>query len=444
MNYREALDYLERRTRFEGTRHGGPPPKMPTAGAVDGLDLNGITDLMRVLGDPHTAYRTLHITGTNGKGSTARFSSALLRGTGLSVGTYTSPDLERVNERIVWDGNIISDEDFGRIIGLIADVEHLLTTNPGRFEILTAAAFVWFAEMGVEVAVIEVGLLGRFDATNIISSDVAVITNIGKDHTDGAPRWEEAVAKEKAGIIKPGSRVVLGSDFGPLRSIVEAEQTDVDLWAFGTDFDVEHNEVAVGGRVATIRTRFSLFDDLYIPFHGPHQAQNLATAIAAVEAFFDRGLERDLVDEAVATVELPGRFEVMPGSPMVILDGAHNPHGAAAALETLTTEFARLGSWILVVGFLVGKDAVEMLDALDAQDFDAVIICQPTWSRAQDAYEVAEQARTLGIEAEVVPDPTEAFLRAKAVAAEDDLIFVAGSLYVVGEIRPVARSVETG
>ncbi|MEZ5341979.1 MAG: folylpolyglutamate synthase/dihydrofolate synthase family protein [Acidimicrobiales bacterium] len=442
MNYREALDYLDRRTRFEGTRHGAAPPKMPTAGATEGLDLHAITDLMRVLGDPHTAYRTIHITGTNGKGSTARFASALLKATGLSVGTYTSPNIERINERLVWDGNYITDADFARVIGLIADVEHLLETNPGRFEILTAAAFVWFAELGVEAAVIEVGLLGRFDATNVIDADVAVITNIGKDHTDGEANWEQAVAREKAGIIKPDGRVVLGSVFGDLREIVEAEQPDLEIWEFDHDFFVDRNEVAVGGRVADIRTTFANYEDLYIPFHGSHQAQNVATALAAVEAFFGRSLDRDLVDEAIASVELPGRFEVVSRSPMVILDGAHNPHGATAAQETLATEFARLGSWILVVGFLVGKDPVEMLDALGAPDFDAVIICQPTWSRAQDAYEVAKAARTIGIEAEVVVDPVEAFTRAKTVAGADDLILVAGSLYVVGEIRPAARATE--
>ncbi|MGB5760524.1 MAG: folylpolyglutamate synthase/dihydrofolate synthase family protein [Acidimicrobiales bacterium] len=439
MEYRSALAFLDEHTNLEGNRSDRfaarkPAPSLPTAGQVDGLSLEPMFALMAALGDPHQAFRSIQITGTNGKGSTARVAAATLRSMDLSVGLYTSPNLERVNERLNWDGRDITDEEFAAVMGLLAAVEPLIDRTPSRFELLTAAAFVWFAEQGVDVAVVEVGLLGRFDATNVIDADVAVITNIGKDHTDGAPGWERAVAEEKAGIIKPNSHVVLGDPMDDLRSIFEAEPS-AGMWVAGRDFEVESNDLAVGGRTIDLRTPGQTYDQLFIPVHGAHQGANVASGLVAVEAFFDRPTPEDLVAEAVGSIELPGRFEVVGGDPTVILDGAHNPQGAEAAYRTLNEEFARLGSWVLVVGLLSGKDPVEMLEALGAPDFDAVICTEPNWSRAIPAEEVAAAAKSLGLSPEVVRKPVEALNRALSVTAADDLILVAGSLYVVGEIR---------
>ncbi len=442
MEYRNALAFLDQHTNLEGNRAdrftiGNPAPNaptLPTAGQIDGLSLEPMRAMMAALGDPHRAYRTIQVTGTNGKGSTARFAAATLRAMDLSVGLYTSPNLERVNERLNWDGRDITDEEFGAVMGLLAAVEPLIGHTPSRFELLTAAAFVWFAEQGVDVAVVEVGLLGRFDATNVIDADVAVITNIGKDHTDGAPGWERAVAAEKAGIIKPNSQVVLGDPMGELRPIFEAEPS-AGMWVAGRDFDVESNNLAVGGRTIDLRTPGTTYDELFIPVHGAHQGANVASGLVAVEAFFGRPTPEELVTEAVGGIELPGRFEVVGGDPTVILDGAHNPQGGEAAFQTLNEEFARLGSWVLVVGLLSGKDPVEMLQALGAPDFDAVICTEPNWSRAIPAEEVAAAATSLGLSPEVVRKPVEALNRALAVTAADDLILVAGSIYVVGEVR---------
>ncbi len=439
MDYRTALAFLDEHTNLEGGRADrftdrGRRPSLPTAGQVDGLSLGPMTELMAALGDPHRAFRSVHITGTNGKGSTARFAAAILRTMDRTVGLYTSPNIDKVNERINWDGEDISDEDFGRVLGLLAGVEPLIDHTPSRFELLTAAAFVWFAEQGADVAVVEVGLLGRFDATNVIESDVAVITNVGKDHTDGSDGWRQAVASEKAGIIKPDSRVVLGSPMGDLLPIIEAEPS-AGTWIAGRDFEIEANMLAVGGRTIDLRTPGETYEQLFVPAHGAHQGTNLATAVVAVEAFFDRPTPEDIIVEAVGAVELPGRFEVIDREPTVILDGAHNPDGAAAAYLTLTEEFARLGSWVLVVGMLSGKDPTEMLAALGAADFDAVICTEPNWSRAIPAEEIAAAAASLGIGAEVVRKPVEALNRARAVTAADDLILVAGSVYVVGEVR---------
>ncbi len=414
---------------------------MPTAGRTEGLGLDAIRELMHVLGDPQESFRVIHVTGTNGKGSTSRYTSAMLAATGLSVGTYTSPNIERINERLAYDGRYISDEDFARVITLLADVEPLLTIRPGRFDLLTAAALVWFAELGVDVAVVEVGMLGRFDSTNIVHADVAVITNIGKDHTDGADGWWLHVASEKAGIIEPDSHVVLGDPMTDVRDVVDLEPRR-DIWVAGTDFVVESNLPAVGGRVIDLRTPHGFYEQLHIPFHGVHQGDNAATAIAAVEAFFDRSLEPEVITEALESVELPARFEVVSREPTVILDGAHNPPGAIAARRTLDSEFARLGSWVLVIGLLQGKDPVEMLEAIGADDFDAVIVTQPDWSRALPVAELAAAAGELGIQVEVVPNAVDALRRAKAVTADEDLVLVAGSLYVVGEVRAAARSLD--
>ena len=444
MDITSAVAWLESHTNLEG--HGnragerGASPPMPTAGATQHLSLAPMVELLGLLGDPHAAYRTIHVTGTNGKGSTANYIAKILRATELSVGLYTSPNLVRINERIVWDDRWIPDDDLARILTLLRDVSPMMEGRASRFELLTAAAFVYFAEVGVEVAVVEVGLLGRFDATNVIDADVAVVTNIGKDHTDGVGDWRRKVAAEKAGIIKPDSRVVLGSPFGDLRAVIDAEP-NAGIWECGTDFEVTDNQLGVGGRIVSVSTPLGAYDDLFLPLFGEHQGDNLATALAAVDAFFDRPLERELVEAALAEVELPGRFELVRSDPTVILDGAHNPDGLATVKRTLDSAFARIGSWVLVVGFLDGKNPAEMLEAVDAADFDAVLVCEPTWSRAIPAETVAAAAAELGIDTEVVADPVEAYRRARAVASDEDLILVTGSMYIVGSIRPVARSV---
>jgi dihydrofolate synthase/folylpolyglutamate synthase len=438
-----AIDWLESHTNLEGTSNQAgdrtATPAMPTAGATADLSLAPMVELLGLVGDPHTAYRTIHITGTNGKGSTANYVARILSATDLSVGLYTSPNLERINERIVWDGRSIPDDDFARTLTLLREVQPLMSSRPSRFELLTAAAFVWFAEVGVEVAVVEVGLLGRFDATNVIDADVAVLTNIGKDHTDGVGDWRRKVAEEKAGIVKPGSRVVLGTPFGSLREVVDAEP-NAGVWEYGTDFEVTANNLGVGGRIVTVVTPLTTYDDIFVPVFGEHQGDNVATALAAVDAFFDRPLDRDLVEAALAEVELPGRFELVRSDPTVVLDGAHNPDGLVSVKHTLDSSFARVGSWVLVVGFLQGKDPAEMLEAVQAADFDAVIVCTPAWSRAIPAETVAAAAADLGVDAEVVADPVEAYRRARAVSSDEDLVLVTGSMYIVGSIRPVARS----
>jgi dihydrofolate synthase/folylpolyglutamate synthase len=428
----EALAFLDRHINLEAR-----------AGRIEGLSTEPMARLMAVLGDPHLAFPVVHVTGTNGKGSTTRILSTLLAAQGLTVGTYTSPHLETLNERIARQLEPIGGDDLAEVVGLLAAVEPMLDRTPSWFELVTAAAFVWFAQTAVDVAVVEVGLLGRFDATNVVRPEVAVLTNIGKDHTEGQPGWERAVAWEKAGIVKPGVHVVLGSPFGDLRPLVEAEGPAA-VWERGRDFEVTASRLAVGGHQFDLETPGAAYPELFVPLHGEHQVDNAATAVVAAQAFFGRPLAAEVVEEALARVTMPGRFEVLGRSPTVIIDGAHNREGAWAARRALDAEFARLGSWVLVVGMLQGKDPAEILTALDAGSFDAVICCRPSWPRALPAEQVAAAAAALGVAAEVVPDPTEALARALAVTGGEDLVLVTGSLYLVGELRPALRAGAAG
>jgi dihydrofolate synthase/folylpolyglutamate synthase len=424
MDYRAALVELDRHVNLEAR-----------AGRIEGLSLDVITALMAALGDPQRAYPVLHVTGTNGKGSVVRMASALLREHGLVVGSYTSPHLARVNERLAWDLEPIADDAFAAAISAVVDVAPLAGVEPSYFELLTAAALAWFAEVAVDAAVVEVGLLGRYDATNVVDSAVAVVTNVARDHTDGGPGWRREVAAEKAGIVGPGSVLVLGEDDPELLPVFEAEAPAVLLVA-GEDFAVESDVTAVGGRLIDVRTPAGRYTDVFLPFYGAHQAANAAVAITAVEAFFGRALDEDVVRDAFASLTLPGRFEVLARGPLVVVDGAHNAAGAAAAAETLSEEF-EVGRKILVVGLLAGagRAVPEILEALDAGRADLVVACAPDSPRAVPAAEVGEVARALGAEVEVVDDPAAAVRRALAVADEGDAVLVAGSLYLVTPAR---------
>ena len=390
--------------------------------------------LCDVLGDPQHAYPVIHLTGTNGKGSVTRMIAALLQARGLSVGAYTSPHLERINERLVWDGRPIDDDELGEQIGAVAAVEELAGVRPSYFEILTAAAFRWFADLAVDVAVVEVGLLGRYDATNVARAQVAVVTNVGRDHTDGGPGWRVAIASEKAGIIEPESHLVLGETDPDIQAVFTAEGPAV-TWARDVDFGCEANRVAVGGRLVDLWTPSGRVEDVYLPVHGAHQGDNAALALASVEAFFGAPTEEEVVTEAFAGLELPGRFEVVRREPTVVIDSAHNVDGARAAASTLAEDFTLAGSVVMVVGLLHGRDPAEMLQALGATEAGFVVACTPPSPRAIPAPEVAAAAERLGIAAEAVGDVPSAVDRALAIATGDDLVLVTGSHYVVGDAR---------
>lgn len=428
MQLPDALAWLDRHLNREAT-----------AGRVEGLSLEPMQALTAVLGDPQRAYPVIHVTGTNGKGSVARMIEALLSEHGLVVGTYTSPHLARVNERLRRAGEPISDAELAGVLSELADLSAsgfppLATVQPSWFELLTAAAVSWFATTAVDVAVVEVGLLGRYDATNIVEADVAVVTNVGRDHTDGGGDWRSEVAWEKAGIITPGSTLVLGETDPALRPVFDAEGPGRIL-VREQDFGVAEDRHAVGGHVVELWTPGGFVHDVALGLHGTHQADNAALALAATEAFFDRPLDGEVVRAAMASLRLAGRFEVVQRNPLLVLDGAHNLPAAAAAARTLREEFAVQSRRILVVGTLQGREPRELLEALDARSAALVIACDAPSPRRVPAEEIAAAADALGVACEIEPEVDAAVDRALVEAEPPDAILVTGSLYVVGAAR---------
>jgi dihydrofolate synthase/folylpolyglutamate synthase len=427
VRYDAALRYLDRHINLEAK-----------AGRWEGLSLAHIRAAMSAMGEPQSAYPVVHVTGTNGKGSTVLMITELLKAYGLRVGTYLSPHVERINERIRIDGEPIGDDDFGAAIGEVAALEPLLDEPLSYFEVLTAAALNWFAHAPVDVAVVEVGLLGRWDATNVVDAKVAVVTNIGRDHTDGVGDWRRAIAQEKAGIIKPDSTLVLGPVGDDLRDVFLDEGPAATV-EHGRDFEATANKLAVGGRLVDVRTPRHTYEDVFVALHGAHQGDNAAMALAAVEAFFDAPVPDDIVSEAFAAVKVPGRFEVMQRNPLVVIDAAHNPAGARVAIRSLDEGFGEGRTRLLVVGLLQGRDPGEMFDALGASRAEVVVVCAPDWPRAIPADELGAVGLAKGLPIEVVPDVEDAIHRALVLATEDDVILVTGSFYVIGTARRALR-----
>jgi dihydrofolate synthase/folylpolyglutamate synthase len=398
-------------------------------------DLERMRRLTDVLGQPQQTAPVVHVTGTNGKTSTARALTSLLTAKGLRVGTFTSPHLERINERLATDGEPISDADLAEVLTDLAGLEPLLGDD-GRltwFEILTGAALRWFADRPVEVAVYEVGLGGRWDATNVVDASVAVITNIGLDHVEFLGPTRADVAGEKAGIIKPGSTLVLGERDPDLRPIFEREQP-ADLWLAGRDYECTRNDLAVGGRILDLRTPGGRYDDVFLDLHGSYQGDNFAAALAATEAFFGAPLDDRLVRDAAATVRSPGRLEIVGHDPLLVLDGAKNLEGAESSAAAVLEEFGAR-SLILVVGMLHGKDPEAMLRALGAGRARLVVACPPPSPRAQPAGALVAAALRLGAHAVEAESVADALQVAIDEAGPDDLILVTGSLYTVGSAR---------
>lgn len=399
--------------------------------------LERMRELVRLLGDPQNGFPVLHLTGTNGKTSTARILTRLLDVAGLSVGTFTSPHLESVTERITRNGELIPEGEFAAAISAVAAMAELMAAPPTYFEAVTAAAYWWFADVAVHAAVVEVGMLGRWDATNVADGQVAVLTNIGADHLDYAGTIEN-VAREKAGIVKPGSIFVLGGFSDDLASEFSDLPAD-QVWRRGDDFEVVENELAVGGRMLTLRTPTSMYDDLFLRLHGSHQGENAAIALAACEAFLGGPLDQDLVAEAFDTVVVPGRLEVAGRQPLCLLDGAHNEAGALVLASSIEDDFAEPRQWTLVVGFLAPHDPRPFLEALDLADVVRVVACEARSPRAVPVAEVAAAAEGLGLAVEVGGGVSEALARALAGCSAEDAVLVTGSLYVVGEARAALR-----
>jgi dihydrofolate synthase/folylpolyglutamate synthase len=320
------------------------------------------------------------------------------------------------------------------VIEVVAGVEQAMDELPTVFEILTAATFRWFADIAVDVAVVEVGLGGRWDATNVADGQVAVVTNVSLDHAETIGPTLVDIATEKAGIVKPGSALVLGETDPTLAQIFRAAGA-ADVWDRDRDFACEGNRLAHGGRLLDLRTPGAAYRDVYIPVHGAHQGENAAVALAAAEAFFGAPLDGEVVEEALAAVRIPGRLEIVGRHPLTVLDGAHNPAGARAAGEAIAEAFGDASGTVLVVGLLQGKDPAEMLEALGARNARMLVACPAPSPRTLPPEDLANAGRALGLEVEAARSVPEALARAFAVAAPEDLVLVTGSLYVVGAAR---------
>jgi dihydrofolate synthase/folylpolyglutamate synthase len=400
--------------------------------------LSGVAAALELLGHPEQTYPTIHVTGTNGKGSTTAMITSLLVELGLTVGTYTSPNLHRVNERIAYNEAPISDEAFCELLGRLAAIEPLLDERLTRFELLTVAAFEFFSDVAVDVAVIEVGLGGTWDSTNVIDAQVSVLTNVSLDHTQVLGTTVEEIGSDKAGIIKPGSLVVLGEVPASVTAIVE-ERCEIvgaaGLWQAGQQFSVDSNRLAFQGRVLDLSVREQTYADLHVPLHGRHQGANASVAVAAVTAFMGRVLSNEVVASGLGRVSIPGRLEVLGHQPLLMVDAAHNPAGAEALGQSLAEGFEIEGSMIAVVGMLAGRDPAAVLSPLADAGVSVVLSVEPDTPRALGADEIAKVASELGLEARSMSSLDEALELGFSRAEPAGLLLVTGSLYVVGPAR---------
>ena len=426
-SYDAALSWLESHVDFERV----------APNRQDEPTLAPVLDTLALLADPQRDYPTIHITGTNGKGTTTTLTSALLGGTGLRVGTFTSPDLHAVNERIALNGEPIDDPSFVSLLERLSDVEAVSGITLTRFELLTVAALLHFSDEGVDVAVIEVGMGGTWDSTNVIDSDVAVLTNVDLDHTAVLGPTISAIASDKVGIFRPDAMAVVATTNAIVVEIAQRRAREIGsaLWLLDESFTLEQNELALGGRSISVRTTYAHYEDVLLSLHGIHQGQNAATAIVCAEAFLGRALGDDVVRSTLVRARMPGRMELIARRPMIVVDGAHNPAGIRALVAALDGAFHVSGERRCVVGMLAGREIDDMIEPLVGLGFTEFHCCAPGSPRAVPAAKVAEAVRRFGATAYEHPSALAALAHARERSTDEDLIVVAGSLYLVAEVR---------
>ncbi|HEX7212533.1 MAG TPA: folylpolyglutamate synthase/dihydrofolate synthase family protein [Propionibacteriaceae bacterium] len=411
--------------------------------------LGRIRALTELLGDPQRVYPVIHLTGTNGKGSTAAMIESLLRADGLRTGRFTSPHVMSVTERITIDGESITDERFDEVwreiepyVALV-DQREIDGVQMTFFEIITAMAYAAFADAPVDVAVVEVGLGGAWDATNVADAGVAVVTPIDLDHTHLLGRTIAEITREKAGIIKPGAHAILAGQSIEAAEVLLARCAEVGALPQreGVDFGVIDRKLAVAGQVLRLTAADGPIDDIFLPLYGPHQAANAAQALAAAEAFLGlKALHPDVVREGFARVHFPGRLEVIRRSPAVVLDAAHNPHGARAAAAGITEAFA-FSPLIGVIAVMADKDARGILEVFEEIMNQVVISQVASTSRGMPATALGALAEEIfgSPRVIVVPRLDDAIDRAVELAEVDGIgspgVLITGSVVAVGEAR---------
>ena len=419
---------------------------------------------MEILGEPQKACPVVHITGTNGKTSTARMIESLLQAHDLRTGRYSSPHLVSVTERIAIDGEPVDDETFVRVwdeISPFLEIVDAELVERGEnkltyFEAVTILAFAVFAEVPVDVVVLEVGLGGITDATNVADGDVSVITPISLDHTDLLGDTTELIAQEKIGILKPGGYLV--SAVQPVDAadvlLARARELEVPVAFESLDFKLLDRQVAVGGQLLSIQGQAGRYDEIFLPLFGAHQAQNAVVALAAVEAFLGGGqreLNAHLVRDGFAATSSPGRLELVRTAPSILVDAGHNPDGIRVSAEAIKESFG-FSRLVLMVGILQEKDAEAMLYTMREEYGDLVedlCITQSSSPRAIPAGELANMAMDAGWPEEdihVTEDLEDAieWSVGRAEAGEDLAggVLVTGSITLVGEVTTLLKGVQ--
>ena len=430
MDYQQALDYIYSFIDYE---------KMPRPRDAANYDLRRMEELLGRLDNPHLKAKSVHIAGSKGKGSVATMMASVLTASGYTTGLFTSPHLHSFNERIRVDGELISEAELASLVErLKPEVEAVnrkatygqLTT----FELMTALAFTYFELKGVDFQVIEVGLGGRLDATNVIHPEVCIITSISFDHTEVLGNTLAEIAAEKAGIIKPNSIVVASPHIDEVDRVIERTclVCRAELIRVGSDvtwqslgFDSSRQSLRVAGRLASY--------ELSIPLLGQHQLENAATAVAALEVLVEKGfhISGDSITKGLAQVDWPGRLQVLNRRPLILVDGAHNPDSARKLKQSLEQYFD-FDRAILIIGVSSDKDIAGIVTEL-ASLFDKVIVTHSAHPRAMATAPIVAEFSQHGVEAQEADDISTALSLALTLAGEKDLICVTGSLFVVAE-----------
>ena len=413
--------------------------------------LDRISALVDILGSPQLSYPTIHVGGTNGKTTTSRMIDSLLFEMGLRTGRFTSPHLESYLERISINGQSI---DAKELIFSFNDISPYLDLMDSKFEnpisffeAITALAFAAFAEHPIDVGVIEVGMGGQWDATNVVDADVSVITPIGLDHMEYLGSTITEIAATKAGIIKEHGFIVLAQQTpeAAVELLRRAAEVGADVAREGLEYSIDSRAIAVGGQLISITGLRGHYDDIFLPLHGKHQASNAAAALIAVEAFFgEQDLDIDAVRAGFANVTSPGRCEVIHRDPTIILDAAHNPHGAKAIAETMQSEFT-FDEVTGIVALMADKDALGILQALEPV-MNQVIVTSNSSERSMSMAELSKLATQVFGADRVFAEETlqSAIDRAvkdaiRPLSDESLAILITGSVVTVGQARTAVR-----
>jgi dihydrofolate synthase/folylpolyglutamate synthase len=442
---KERYANLLRQVEAEITTRWGEGRMHPTRERIEAL--------LDLLGSPQRNYRAIHLTGTNGKTTTARMIDELLRGFGLRTGRFTSPHLAQITERVVIDGAPIEPrtfvEGYREIAPYVELVDGQFDLKLSFFEVMVALAYSIFADAPIDVAVVEVGLGGTWDATNTIDGEVAVVTPIDLDHTQYLGPTVQSIAAEKAGIIKPGATAILAAQQAEAAEQLLRRAAEVEAMVAreGLEFGVLDRRVAVGGQAVTLQGLGGVYGEVFLPLHGPYQAENAACALAAVEAFFGAGAETgpldiDTVRAAFAAVRSPGRLEPVRSAPTILVDSAHNPAGMAATVAALDEafDFRRL---VAVVAMLTDKDVAGMLERLEPV-VDELVVTRNGSLRALDPDELAKAAVGVFGPDRVTVEPRlddaiETAVRLAEDTGDDVLagtgVLITGSVVTAGEAR---------